>query len=92
MTMRGPASTLSACAHVHTHYKKAQWCMFGGSTPRGGGRGWDVLPSSTEGVGHNGDVNRLEATALGHVQRCYRCVTDNVTHLAVTDQVSHRLQ
>ena len=32
MTMRGPASTLSACAHVHTHYKKAQWCMFGGST------------------------------------------------------------
>ena len=27
--MRGQASTLSAC----THYKKTQWCMFGGSTP-----------------------------------------------------------
>ena len=61
MTMRGPASTLSACAHVHTHYKKAQWCMFGGSTPRGGGKGWDVLPSSTEGVGHNGEANCQES-------------------------------
>ena len=33
MTMSGQASTLSACAHVHTHYKKTQWCMFGGTTP-----------------------------------------------------------
>ena len=56
--MRGPASTLSACAHVHTHYKKAQWCMFGGSTPHEeeaeGGmfspavlKEWDIMVMST---------------------------------------------
>ena len=58
MTMRGQASTLSACAHVHTHYKTGQWCMLGGSTPReekaeGGmlspamSEEWDIMVSPT---------------------------------------------
>ena len=83
MTMRGPASTLSACAHVHTHYKKAQWCMFGGSTPHEeeaeGGmfspavlKEWDIMvrPTAAQQPNSSDVVNLQEATALGHMQGC----------------------
>ena len=70
MTMRGQASTLSACAHVHTHYTR----RLNGACLKGAlhmheeeAEGGMFSPAVLEERRH-GEANRLEATALGHMQ------------------------
>ena len=71
--------------------------MFGGSTPREEeAKGGMLYPAVLEEWEiWWGQPPGIEAIALGHMQgccRCLDCVTDNATHLAVTDQVSQWLQ
>ena len=64
MIMRGQSSTLSVCVHVHTHYKKTQWCMFGGTTPHEEEAEGGMFSPAVLEERRYGEANRLEATAL----------------------------
>ena len=77
-------SSPSVCAHEYTTNRPS------GAEEDDG----DALPSSAKRVG---GVVRSTSLKLQHLDtcrgaRCLDCVTDDATHLAVTDQVSHWLQ
>ena len=83
MTMRGQASTLSACAHVHTTRRLHGACWEGVLHMRRRQR-VGCSPQQCWRSERYGEVNYLEATALGHMQGC-ACARHTVTSTAVPD-------
>ena len=80
--------------HMYTLQEDSMVHVWREHSTLGGGRGWDALPSSAGAVGDmvSPTQSKLQLLDTCRGARCLDCVTDDATHLAVTDQVSHRLQ